>query len=172
MGGSLLRILKKMATPYAVDDKHGAITETSSPPRDTAAVGYCSHHTIENSRYFIRDTRELQSKSDHPNEDKHFLVKEYITPRYSVMAVFDGHDGSKASSLADQFLYSKLINPNVVDELSLRKEPKTKLIEVIEETETKFFEKINKYVQEKDEILSTLPKVIMPWGGYQSLYYP
>ena len=165
MGGSLQRIyLKKMATPYAVDDKHGAITETSSPPRDTAAVGYSSHHTIENSRYFICDTRELQSKSDHPNEDRHFLVKEYIRPKYSVMAVFDGHDGSKASSLADQCLYSKLTNPNVVDELHLspRKELTTKLIKVIEGTETKFFDEINNYVQEKDEILSTLPKVIMP----------
>lgn len=125
----------------------------NAPP--SSAGPYYSYHSIVNGRYYITESRELQSQPDHYNEDRVF----FINDDSSAMAVFDGHDGVKASAFVEQYLYSKLINPDVVE--GLRYDPKATLVALIHEVEQEFFKKINNYILEREEIQSTLPKVIL-----------
>ena len=102
----------------------------------------------------------MSSLPDHTNEDKCLFTP--TSPRSTqddpiIMAVFDGHDGSKGSTLAEGMLYSKFINPDILDEL--RANPKETLNQLILETDSKFFQEIRHFIEEKDDILSTLPKV-------------
>ena len=129
------------------------ITDTSR----RTVPGYFSFHSIENARYSIAaESKEMSSLPDHHNEDK-CLFTQNSKDDLIIMAVFDGHDGIKGSLLAEAMLHSRFINPDVLDELKVN--PKGTLNQQIFETESKFFEEISKFMKEKDDILSTLPKV-------------
>ncbi|XP_011404152.1 PREDICTED: TGF-beta-activated kinase 1 and MAP3K7-binding protein 1-like [Amphimedon queenslandica] len=132
--------------------------------------GYFSYYSIENARYSIEaESKVMSSFPDHTNEDKCFI----LTPRSTqddpiIMAVFDGHDGSKGSTLAEGMLYSRFINPDVLDELKAN--PMETLNQLILETEKKFFREIRNFVEEKDDILGTLPKGVTSYEAY--ILYP
>lgn len=115
---------------------------------------YYSYNSVINCRYSITETSELSADMDHYNEDRVFFAN---TDEVIVMAVFDGHDGNKASGMVEQYLYSKCINPDVI--VGLRFETKATLYGLINDVERVFFEKMNDYIKEKNEIQSTLPKV-------------
>ena len=129
------------------------ITDTSR----RTVPGYFSYHSIENVRYSIAaESKEMSSSPDHHNEDKClFTQKSKDDP--IIMAVFDGHDGIKGSMLAEAMLYSRFINQDVLDKL--KASPMETLNQQILETDSKFFEDISEFMKEKDDILSTLPKV-------------
>ncbi|XP_003386886.1 PREDICTED: TGF-beta-activated kinase 1 and MAP3K7-binding protein 1-like [Amphimedon queenslandica] len=143
-------------------------TPTITPPPITyqsIEKPYYSYNSVINCRYSITETSELSADPDHYNEDRVFFAK---TDDVIVMAVFDGHDGNKASGLVEQYLFSKFINPDVL--VGLRFETKATLYALIDDVERVFFQKINDYIEEKNDIQSTLPKGL---NSYQaSLLYP
>ena len=134
-------------------------TPTKNPPPITYQSierPYYSFESVINCRYSITETSEISAQPDHYNEDRVFFAN---TNGVLVMAVFDGHDGNKASGLVEQYLYSKFINPDVIEGLCI--DAKATLYALITEVEHVFFEKINDYILEKNDIQSTLPKVII-----------
>ena len=116
---------------------------------------YCSQATLENARYSL----DMAPTADHSNEDRYFAVE---GTGFKIFCVCDGHNGSRASGFASDYLmklfYEKfwtniLSNPNrhnLVCEV---------LGEMFRDTEKSFFKSIEYYVKKKNSLQSKIPQV-------------
>ena len=111
-----------------------------------------SASTIENARYSVNQS----PRPDHANDDRHFVINEGSQLR--VFAVFDGHDGSKASEFVceymkqffeNQFL-SKVESGELIHDI---------LQDAFLKTEDAFFKRIKAFIEEKKAIQANIPGV-------------
>lgn len=133
------------ATVVEVDSGH--VEHYREAPKNS----YYTYHTLENVRYSVTDSPQ----PDHYNEDRVFVLDQ---GEGTVLAVFDGHDGDKASTLADEYLRYRFRDPDLLESLC-SDNPENVLTALFLETESKFFGNINHLIHDKEQIQATLPKV-------------
>lgn len=116
---------------------------------------YCSQATLENARYSL-DTIPM---SDHSNEDRFFAVE---STGFKVFCVCDGHNGSRASGFASNYLmkmFYKEFWKKLVSNPNCRSIVCEALLAIFMDTEKEFFKSIERYVKEKDLLQSKIPQV-------------
>ena len=105
----------------------------------------CAHYTVENVRYDLGEPPMVE----HSNEDRFFVA----STGYQVVALFDGHDGSRAVDHVCQYVGNRLnmTKPESVNMSTLEN--------VFLETEKNFFETIRDCVKEKQALEAIIPSV-------------
>ena len=112
-----------------------------------------SASTIENARYSVNQS----PRPDHANDDRHFVINE--GSRLRVFAVFDGHDGSKASEFVCEYMKQFFENQFLSEVESGRSTIDDILKNVFLKTEKAFFKSIEAFIEEKRTIQATIPGV-------------
>lgn len=138
---------KPKASDYTDDD-----VEDSIPRCPSGDV--CSQATIENARYSI----DSPPSSDHPNEDRHFAVE---GDNFSVWCVFDGHNGSRTSGFASNYLL-KLLHQNFWKHVVKRANSELiceALNGLFMDTEKEFFANMEKHIAQKKRLQGRIPSV-------------
>ena len=113
---------------------------------------YYSYATLENARYSV----DQPPRPDHVNDDRAFVINR--EGRATVLAVFDGHDGNKASSFVDDYMYRLFNSDDTLNQLE-HSDVHTVLTNVFLNTEQAFFNKLQPFITEKERIQRTIPKV-------------
>jgi TAK1-binding protein 1 len=137
----------------------------SLPDYHELQVPYYSFSTIENARYsldFEREYSSLISKSDHPNDDRVFVINK--EGNSTVLVVLDGHDGSNASSFAEDYMYDCLYKNDLSRAHNYMG---SLLISLFLETENAFFQRIQKHIVRKRDIQQLLPLDMPSYQAYQ-----
>ena len=107
---------------------------------------------MENACYSV----DQPPQSDHANNDRAFAINR--KGRATILAVFDGHDGSKASSFANNYMYKLFNSDDILNQLE-HSDVRTLLTNVFLNTEQAFFNKLHPFINEKELIQRTIPKV-------------
>lgn len=130
-------------------------SSSSKPKKQVGILGdtVLSVATVENARYSLVDG----PFPDHWNEDARLIINDQ--PRFKVMAVFDGHDGSNAVELVCNH-FSKLFSHQFLHEV---KEQDVSLVleKFFMSAEYEFFRHIREFVSEKKALQSRIPEVSM-----------
>ena len=113
---------------------------------------YYSYAKLENARYSV----DQPPRSDHDNDDRAFVINR--EGRATILAVFDGHDGNKASSFVDDYMYRLFNSDDTLNRL-VQFDIHTVLTNVFLYTEEAFFNKLQPFITEKELIQRTIPKV-------------
>ena len=113
---------------------------------------YYSLAKLENARYSV----DQPPRPDHDNDDKAFVINK--EGRATILAVFDGHDGNKASSFVDDYMYRLFNSDDTLNQLE-QFDVHTVLTNVFLDTEEAFFNKLQPFITEKELIQRTIPKV-------------
>ena len=130
-------------------------TSSSSRPEKQFGVGgasVVSAATVENVRYRLGDAPQL----DHWNEDARFIINDQ--PRFKVMAVFDGHDGSNAVELVCNHFY-ELFTKQFLHEVKEQGDVGKVLEKFFYSAESAFFKHIEEFVVRKQALQSCIPEV-------------
>ena len=140
------------AMDHAADAKKRVVTpneSTSSSSRPGGCV--VSVATVQNIRYHLGGA----SQRDHWNEDARFIIND--PPRFKVMAVFDGHDGSNAVELVCGH-FQRLFTKQFLDEVKERDVGKV-LEKFFHSAESEFFKHIEEFVARKKVLQARIPEV-------------
>ena len=113
---------------------------------------YFSYAILENVRYSI----DQPPRPDHVNDDRAFIINR--EGRATVFAVFDGHDGNKASSFANDYMYRLFNSDDTLNQLEYS-DVHTVLTNAFLDTEQAFFKQLQPLIEEKELIQRTIPKV-------------
>ena len=113
---------------------------------------YYSYSTLENARYSV----DQPPRPDHVNDDRAFVINR--EGRATIFAVFDGHDGNKASSFVDDYMYRLFNSDDTLNQLEYS-DVHTVLTNAFLDTEQAFFNKLQPLITEKERIQRTIPKV-------------
>ena len=121
---------------------------------------YYSFTTIENARYSVDHSDytgpSLSSRSEHPNDDRVFVYN--AEGQATIMAVFDGHDGSNASAFASSYMQNLFQSPQTLMQLNQSYVDQI-LTAIFLETENEFFRRIQHLIAEKKELQRLIPQV-------------
>ena len=113
---------------------------------------YYSYSTLENARYSV----DQPPRPDHVNDDRAFVINR--EGRATILAVFDGHDGNKASSFVDDYMYKLFNSDDTLNQLEYS-DVHTVLTNAFLDTEQAFFKQLQPLIEEKELIQRTIPKV-------------
>ena len=129
------------------------INQAPSTSRGNVRVENLSAATLENARYSL----EHFHTSDHPNEDRHFIVD---MGYFQVFAVFDGHDGERAAHLASTYM-EQLFKSQSWDSIVRQSGEyiSDALMEFFRATEKEFFGSIRSYIDERNRLQARIPQV-------------
>ena len=121
---------------------------------------YYSFTTIENARYSVDHSdytgSSLISRSEHPNDDRVFTFN--AEGQATIMAVFDGYDGSNASKFASSYMQNLFQSPQTLMQLNQSYVDQI-LTAIFFETENEFFRRIQHLIAEKKELQRLIPQV-------------
>lgn len=118
-------------------------------------VPECSYATLENARYTPNDL----PRSDHDNEDRHFVFE---GQGYQVLGVFDGHDGARAAGFASNYmmeLFGMDSWKKVVGDTSQDNIVPQVLTEFFKTTDREFFKSIERDIELKEIYTALIPEV-------------
>ena len=113
---------------------------------------YYSYGTLKNVRYLV----DQPPRPDHDNDDRVFVINK--EGRATILAVFDGHDGNKASSFVDDYMYRLFNSDDTLNQLE-QFDVHTVLTNVFLDTEQAFFKQLQPLIEEKELVQKTIPKV-------------
>lgn len=122
-----------------------------------------SASTIENARYSVNHS----PRPDHANDDRHFVINE--GSRLRVFAVFDGHDGSKASEFVCEYMkqfFEKHFLSKVESGGSGGSTIHDILVNAFVKTEGAFFKSIEAFIEEKRAIQDNIPGGLSSYEAY------
>ena len=128
-------------------------SSSSKPERQVRDLGepVVSVASVENVRYSLVDAPQ----PDHWNEDARFVINDQ--PRFKVMAVFDGHDGSNAVEHVCTHFHN-LFSRQFLHEVKEQDVGKV-LEKFFESAEYSFFHHIQVFIAEKKALQSRIPEV-------------
>ena len=127
----------------------------SVPPQHSAT----SVASLENARYRQGEVPQ----SEHPNEDRHFILDDGYC---RVFAVFDGHDGPRAAGFASNFFIQYFSSESWKAVVSLsphaqREQIPIALKEFFKAAEKEFFHSIRHHIEERNQLQRTIPQVCL-----------
>ena len=143
--------------PLSLEHKgHHSLPDTPAvhmPPQHSAT----SVATLENARYRLGEV----PRSEHPNEDRHFVLE---NDDCKVFGVFDGHDGPRAAGFASNYFIEYFSTESWRSIISLppsvqRKQIPMALTEFFKAAEKEFFKSIRSSIEEKKQLQRTIPSV-------------
>ena len=138
--------------PLSLQNTGYQATATRSTRRDR-----CSVATLENARYHLDDI----PYSEHPNEDRHFVLKD---DNFTAVGVFDGHDGPRAAGFASNY-FVQYFNTDSWQSLARASPQQQKetiplaLKEFFKAAEKEFFNSIRSVIDEKNTLQAIIPRV-------------
>ena len=130
---------------------------SAAPQRAPRRRSGFSKATLENERYSIDGI----SRPDHDNEDRDFHREE---SDFTVLGVFDGHDGSRASGFTSSYMMGLFDMPSwrsIVENADPAMMDQV-LTEFFRDTENEFFKSIQRFVDEKESLQRVIPQVSLP----------
>ena len=129
-------------------------------------VPECSSATLENARY----TPDGYPRSDHDNEDRHFV---FDGNDYQVLGVFDGHDGGRAAGFASNYM-RELFDMDSWKTVIGNRDQDSMIPQVLAEffkaTDREFFRSIEKDIEWKEIYTSLIPEVRQTESVYPVMF--
>ena len=120
-----------------------------------------SESSMQNERYSLG----TQPCSDHDNEDEYIV---YSNKHSLCMCVFDGHDGSRTVKFMKKYMNDHVFSKPMWSDISKSSKPEkieAALENYIQEADHKFFQSIEPFIRERQEIQSKMPKVTLLISG-------
>jgi hypothetical protein len=133
-------------------------SRTHPVPLQTSETSVAS---LENARYGVGEV----PRSEHPNDDRHFMLEDEYCKVYGV---FDGHDGPRAAGFASNFFVQYFSSESWKAVISLplqeqRVQIPMALREFFKAAEKEFFQSIGRYIDERKQLQRIIPQVCITW---------